>query len=123
MLYMFGHLSKQERQERYVSKYLKSPTVYFPSHWLCQLIKCLGTEDIREQSRRNVRAKISDLAVSWSRDRVVIASAIGICFWSLSRQIELLRVPIDVEDSVDCLAMSEDVKCIVSGHESGTVQN
>ena len=89
--YIFGHLSKEERQERYVSEYLKSLTEHFPSHWLYPIAKCVGPEDNRESSRWSIGSIVRDLAVSRSRDTVVIASDEGIHVWSLSRPEELFR--------------------------------
>ena len=69
---VFGHLSKQERLTKNVSEYLNSVTEHFPSPWLCPMTKCIGPEDCREQLRWNIGSAVRDLAVSWSRERVVI---------------------------------------------------
>ena len=120
--YVFGRLSKKERQEPYISEYLKSVTEHFPSPWLCPLAKCVGPEDNRERSQWNIGNCVRDLAVSWSRDRVVIAADKGIHVWSLSRQEELFRIPIDQKAIVRSVALSRDTKVIVSGHGDGTVR-
>ena len=120
--YVFGHLSKQERQERYISEYLKSVTEHFPSPWLCPLAKCVGPEDNRESSLWNIGAAVWDLGVSWAKDRVAVASYEGIDVWSLSRQEELFKISIDRKSLVRSVALSEDAKIIVSGHQDGTVR-
>ena len=120
--YVFGHLSKQERQERFVSEYLKSVTEHFPSPWLYPLAKCVGPEDNRESSRWNIGDVVTDLAVSWSTDRVSIGSLKGIHVWSLSRQEELVRISIDRDAIVRCVELSEDANIIVSGHDDATVR-
>ena len=120
--YVFGHLSKQEREELYVSEYLKSVTEHFPSPWLYPLTKCVGPEDNRESSRWNIGSELLGLAVSWSKGRVVVASSEGIHVWSLSRQEELSTISLDACPYVKCVALSEDAKIIVSGHYDGTVR-
>ena len=93
--YIYGPLSKQERQELYISQYLKSVTEHIPSPWLCPLEKCVGPEDKSESSRWNIEIEVLDLSVSWSREIFVIALYEVIDFWSLSRQEELFRISID----------------------------
>ena len=119
--YVFGHLSKQERQERYVSEYLKTVMEHFPSPWLCPLTKCVGPEDNREISEWFIGDAVIDLAVSWFRDRVVVASCEGIHVWSLIRQAERFKIPIDRDAVVRTVELSEDDTIIVSGHDDGTV--
>ena len=65
---------------------------------------------------------ISDIAVLWSSERVVIASTTAIEVWPLRRHKELFRIPIDTEESVFCVAISEDATLIVSGHNDGGVR-
>ena len=56
-----------------------------------------------------------DLAVSWSRDRVVISSTRAIHVWSLKRQEELLRISMDLEPIVRSVEFSEDTKILNRG--------
>ena len=115
---IFGHLSERERRGKNYLQYLRSVTEYFPSPWLYPMKKCVGPEDSREQSQWNIGARISDLAVAWSSNRVVIASDSGIHVWSLTRQEELFKIA----EVARCVAISEDGKLIASGHRDGTVR-
>ena len=119
---VFGYLSRQERQSKYVSEYLESVTKHFPSPWLRPMTKCIVPEDSREQSRWNIERNIFDLAVSWLSDRAVIASDSGIHLWSISLQEELFEIPTDTEECALSVSLSEDAKTIVSGHRNGTVR-
>ena len=76
--YIFGHLSKQERQERHVSEYLKNVMEHFLSLWLYALEKFVGPEDNWERSQWNIELEVTDLAISSSRDRLAVASIEGI---------------------------------------------
>ena len=55
---------------------------------------------------------LSDLAVLWSRDRVIIESDGGIYVWSLSRQEELFRISIEPKAYENCMALSKDKKIL-----------
>ena len=87
--YIFGNLSKQELQQGIVSEYLNSVTEHFASRKLRPLAKCVGPDDNRESSRWGIGDRVLDLALSWSKDRVAIATLKGIHVWFLSRQEEL----------------------------------
>ena len=60
--------------------------------------------------------------MSWSRERVAIASLKGIHVWSLSRQEKLIRILIDDKAIVRSLEFSEYAEIIVSGHDDATVR-
>ena len=105
--YVFGHLPKEERQERYVSEFLKSATENFPSPWLCPLAKFVVPEEKRESSRWNIGYVVIGLAMSWSIGRVVIASLKEIDVWSLSRQEDLFSTSMDR----DCELLVHVVHC------------
>ena len=100
--------------------YLKNARELFPIPWLCPLAKYVRPVDNRKSSRRNIRIVVINLAVSRSRDRVVIVSYQAIHVWSLSHQEELFRISIGQEAFVNCAALSEDTKIIVSGHRDST---
>ena len=55
---------------------------------------------------------IWDIAVSWSRDGVVVASYQGIHVWSLNRQEELFWISIEWKAIVRSVALSEDIKLL-----------
>ena len=120
--YAFGYFSKEERRGRNVSEYLKSVEEHLPSPWLCPMTKCVFPADSREQSRWGFNGCIFDIAVSWSSERVAIASSTGIEVWPLWGHKGLFRIPIDTEESARCVAISGDAKLIVSGHFDGTVR-
>ena len=122
VFYVFRHLSKQDRQERCVSEYLKSVTEHFPSPWLCPIAKFVGPENNRESLNWNIGREVIDLAASWSRDRVVVASYEGIHVWSLSRQEELFRISIVDKAFENSVALSQDAKTIMTGHWDGTLR-
>ena len=63
-----------------------------------------------------------DVAVSWCRDRVVIASDEGIHVSSLSRLEELFKISIDFKAFVNSVFLSEDAENIESGHDDATVR-
>ena len=120
--YAFGYFSKEERRGSNVSEYLKSVEEHLASPWLCPLTKCVFLADSREQSRWGFNGYIRDIAVSWSSERVIIASTTGIEVWPLKSHKELFRIPIDTEECALCVAISEDAKLIVSGHQDGTAR-
>ena len=120
--FCFGYFSKEERRDRNISEYLKIVEKHLPSPWLCPLTKCIGPEDNRENSRWNIGSIVWSLAVSWARDRVVIASYKNIYIWSLSLQEELFEISIDGKAFVNSVALSVEAKILVSGHEDGTVR-
>ena len=81
--YAFGFFWKEERLGRNVSVYLKSVEEQTSSPRLCPMIKCVFRADNREQSRTGFAGDIYDMSVSWSSERVVMASSTGIEVWPL----------------------------------------
>ena len=120
--YAFGCFSKEERRGMNVSEYLNSIEDHLPSPWICPMTKCVFSADSREQSRWAFGVAISNIAVSWFSERVVIANTTRIEAWALKSQKRLRRIPIDAVKWAKCVAISEDGKLIVSGHRDGSVR-
>ena len=110
------HLSKQGRQELYVSDYLKSAREQFPSPWLCPLGKCIGPLDNRESSRWNTRIVVINLAATWSRDRAVIHRMKQSTFGHSIVKKSFLGFQYVRRH------LSEDKEIIVLGHRDSTVR-
>ena len=84
---------------------------------------CQQPDDNQESSRWNIGSLALNIAVSWTRHRVVIACSRATNIWSLNRQEEIFKISIDDDNSVVCsVALSEDTKTIVSGIADGNVR-
>ena len=120
--YAFSYFSKEERLGRNVSKYLKSAEEHLPRPWLIPLTKCVFPAESREELRWGFGGAIFNVAVSWSSERVVIASSTGTEVWLLRSHKWLFRILVGTEEYELCVAISEDAKLIVSGHRDGFVR-
>ena len=83
----------------------------FPRPWLQPMIKCMGPEDGREESRWTISGGLNDICVSWTLGKVFIATDEGIKVWSIDRHEEIFSIPC----SAACVAISEDGKIIAFG--------
>ena len=96
---------------------------HIASPWLCPMTKCVSRAGNREQLRWDFRGVINDIAVSWSRERVVILSLNFIEVWQPWCHKELFRVPIEADGRASFVTILEDAKLIVSGYEYGSVRS
>ena len=91
--YVFGHLSRGERESNGISDYLSSMMGCFPRPWLQPMIKCMGPEDGREESRWTISGGVKDICVSWTLGKIFITTHEGVKVWSIDQHEEIFFIP------------------------------